>query len=227
MKSDTMQTEDKREQSDILRATHLLSSQYAPINNTSMTHQGSSRHVTKESNDLPKELPLLFLSRCMESLIRRMIDKKTVRDAYVRAEITSSLAHQIRALRVKRGWSQRDLADKLKTKQSFISKIENPSYGKISLNTLFDLSCAFDVGLDVKFVSLVSMVRDTFIAKYHLREIKTFEEEHKLISYYESLSNNGILDKSQPSMTFQIKISDTVSNIDKVFTGPSETTFSF
>jgi transcriptional regulator with XRE-family HTH domain len=135
----------------------------------------------------------VFLSKSMEKTILRMINSKSARDAYVRAEVSTFLAHQVRALRNQRGWSQKELAEKIKTKQSFISRIEDPSYGKISLKTLFDLSQAFDVGLQVKFISLVSMVKSTFFPKYSEKEVVPFDEESKLVSYYTSKTKDGML----------------------------------
>jgi ribosome-binding protein aMBF1 (putative translation factor) len=43
-----------------------------------------------------------------------MINSKSARDAYVRAEVSTFLAHQVRALRNQRGWSQKELAEKNK-----------------------------------------------------------------------------------------------------------------
>jgi transcriptional regulator with XRE-family HTH domain len=80
--------------------------------------------------------------------------KKGFRDAYVRSHLTHGLAHQIRALRNQRGWSQKDLAEKLGLKgQSAIARMEDPGYGRLSIATLLKLSSIFDVALSVRFVS--------------------------------------------------------------------------
>lgn len=69
-----------------------------------------------------------------------------------------TLARQIRALRKARGWSQKDLADLLETKQSRISEIEDEEYGALSLATLKDLARVFDVYLNVRFTSFTDLL---------------------------------------------------------------------
>lgn len=89
------------------------------------------------------------------------LHKKEFRDAYVRSHLTQGLPYQIRALRMQRGWSQQDLANKLGLKrQSAIARIEDPSYGKLSISTLLNLSSVFDVALNIKFVSFGKFLAD-------------------------------------------------------------------
>lgn len=93
--------------------------------------------------------------------IERLRDKE-FRSAYVRATIEHGLAHQIRALRTSRGWSQSDLAKKIGAKnQSAISRLEDPSYGRHSLMTIEKLADAFDVALLVKFVPFSRLLDET------------------------------------------------------------------
>lgn len=82
------------------------------------------------------------------------LKKKEFRDAFVRSHLTHGLAHQIRALRIQRNWTQEELAQKLGLKtQSAVARLENPSYGRLSIATLLKLSSVFDVALSVRFVS--------------------------------------------------------------------------
>lgn len=113
----------------------------------------------------------------MEKTFRRMAKSLDERNAYVTAEVTTALAHQIRALRIQRGMTQAELADRMGTKQHVISRLEDPSYGRLSLNTLLQLSRAFDTGLQVQFVPLVGMLRDTFHPSAEARLVPSFEEE--------------------------------------------------
>lgn len=93
--------------------------------------------------------------------IERLRDKE-FRSAYVRATIEHGLAHQIRALRTARGWSQADLAAKIGAKnQSAISRLEDPSYGRHSLMTIEKLADAFDVALLVKFAPFSRLLDET------------------------------------------------------------------
>lgn len=96
------------------------------------------------------------------------------RDAYTQAEITTALAHQIRAIRLQRGWSQADLAERMGTKQHVISRLEDPSYGRMSLQTLFQLCKAFETGLEVKFISFTQMLENTLQPDHASREVEAF-----------------------------------------------------
>ena len=113
----------------------------------------------------------------MEKTFRRMKSSLDERNAYVTAEITTALAHQIRALRIQRGLTQAELAKRMGTKQHVISRLEDPSYGRLSLNTLLQLSRAFDTGLQVQFVPFVGMLRDTFEPNADARLVPSFDEE--------------------------------------------------
>lgn len=113
----------------------------------------------------------------MEKTFRRMTKSLDERNAYVTAEVTTAVAHQIRALRIQRGMTQADLAERMGTKQHVISRLEDPSYGRLSLNTLLQLSRAFDTGLQVQFVPLVGMLQDTFQPNAEVRLVPSFEEE--------------------------------------------------
>lgn len=82
------------------------------------------------------------------------LQRKEFRDAFVRSHLTHGLAHQIRTLRTQRGWTQGELAAKLGLKQqSAVARLEDPSYGRLSIATLLKLSSVFDVALSVRFLS--------------------------------------------------------------------------
>lgn len=106
------------------------------------------------------------------------------RDAYVQAEVATALAHQIRAIRLQRGWSQAQLAQRMGTKQHVVSRLEDPGYGRCSLQTLFLLSRAFDTGLQVRFVSFVHMLKDSFKPRHAEREVLSFEDEAHTVGFY-------------------------------------------
>lgn len=82
------------------------------------------------------------------------LQRKEFRDAFVSSHLAHGLAHQIRALRTQRGWTQGELAARLGLKQqSAVARLEDPSYGRLSIATLLKLSSVFDVALSVRFLS--------------------------------------------------------------------------
>lgn len=85
--------------------------------------------------------------------LRRLFREKTYRKTYMDSFLNTSIAAQIRALREARGMSQKELAEKLGTRQSGVSALENVNYSSWSLTTLRKVADAFDVALVVKFVS--------------------------------------------------------------------------
>jgi transcriptional regulator with XRE-family HTH domain len=216
MKSGIKQIDAKHAQSDTLikPEERSLSSLSAHTKKTSTTRPTSLNQPTRESRDLNKDVPQQYLLKSMEKTFRRMVNSRTARDAYVRAEVTTALAHQIRAIRLQRGLSQHELAKKIKTTQTAISRLENPSYGRISLKTLLDLSFAFDTGLDVRFVSLVSMIKNTFIPKIGSREVFSFDDECSLVEFYSSSYSIGEPVKTLPCcQTLSVSYIDNLDNL--------------
>lgn len=84
--------------------------------------------------------------------LRNDFEDEEYRHGYVEAELATRLAVQIRRLREDRGWTQKKLAELAGTKQSAISKLEDPGYGRYSLSLLLELARVFDVAIDVAFV---------------------------------------------------------------------------
>lgn len=81
------------------------------------------------------------------------------RAAFVSALINSTIAYQIRGLRKKLDLDQADLGALTGMKQTAISRLENPDYGNLSVNTLKRIAKALDIGLVVRFAPYSEVVR--------------------------------------------------------------------
>jgi transcriptional regulator with XRE-family HTH domain len=75
-----------------------------------------------------------------------------VRQSTVESQIKIGVPFQLRAMRESREWTQEKLAEKLKTTQNTVSRLENPKTSRPTITTLLRIARAFDVGLLVRFV---------------------------------------------------------------------------
>lgn len=76
------------------------------------------------------------------------------RHAYAEEYLNTLVAFQIRTIREQRGWTQAQLGERCDGKaQGWISKLEDPDYGRFTMTTLRALARAFDCVLDVRFRS--------------------------------------------------------------------------
>ena len=84
--------------------------------------------------------------------VARMSDQE-YRHSFLNDMVKAWIAHQLRALREQRGLTQQDMGARCSKPQSTIARLENPDYGGCTVNTLLGLAGAFDVALEVRFVS--------------------------------------------------------------------------
>jgi len=86
------------------------------------------------------------------------LKSKKFRTAFLSSSVRYRLALQTRALRKSIFDSQKRLGEAMGKPANVISRLENPNYGKVTLQTLLDLASAFDVGLIVEFASFSDVV---------------------------------------------------------------------
>lgn len=111
-------------------------------------------------------------------LVGKLQDKE-YRDAYVRATLTHGLAHQIRVNREQRKLSQQSLAERCggKTTQVVISRLEDPAYGKFTLNSILKVASALDVAVLVRLVPYSKFLLETTDKSVFGLYAKSFFEE--------------------------------------------------
>ncbi|MFZ0494081.1 MAG: helix-turn-helix transcriptional regulator [Methylocella sp.] len=113
------------------------------------------------------------------NLSKRLFEKlksKSYREAYVAEHVRTGIAYQIRALRTQRGWSQKKLAEEMGKPQSVVSRLEDPDYGKVSVQTVLDGAAAFDVALLVQYVSFPEFLRRTRDVSPEALRVDSFDE---------------------------------------------------
>lgn len=80
------------------------------------------------------------------------------RRAFADANASIRISMQLRAMRIKRGLSQAELATAMGTSQSRISAIESCEYNIYSFSVLKRMATFFDVALYAEFVSFDDLV---------------------------------------------------------------------
>jgi transcriptional regulator with XRE-family HTH domain len=94
-----------------------------------------------------------------QELLNDLKDKE-YREAFVASHINNGISFQIKTMRENRNnMTQAELANLTGMKQTAISRLENPTYGHFTLNTLKNIASAFDVALMVKFVPFSELVK--------------------------------------------------------------------
>jgi transcriptional regulator with XRE-family HTH domain len=88
----------------------------------------------------------------MPALPAAAVGDKPARHEWMAATVSKSIADQIKALRIKHGLSQTDLAEALGTKQSVVSLWESGTYTGYTSGTLIRLAKFFDCALIIRFV---------------------------------------------------------------------------
>ena len=111
------------------------------------------------------------------TLVTARLRNKEYRQAYAEAAVEQGIAWQVRINRERRGLTQKQLADTIGTRQSSISRMEDPEYGAHSLQQLVKVAHSFDCALIVKFASYSTLARESrSLSEDHLYA-QSFSEE--------------------------------------------------
>ena len=102
---------------------------------------------------------------------------KHYRDLFVAEQISSGLPLKIRKLREAKFPSQKTFAQGLGKHQSWVSQLENPNYGKLTLTTLLEVASTLDVALEVDFVPFSRIIERSSHLSPEWFTVPSFEEE--------------------------------------------------
>jgi hypothetical protein len=91
--------------------------------------------------------------------IAQKLKDKLYRDSFVAARARRFLAHQMRAIRG--AMSQAEFGKLIDKPQSVVSRFEDPSYGKMTINSLLDIAAKVDRALVVQFVDWTQFLKMT------------------------------------------------------------------
>ena len=90
--------------------------------------------------------------RRFQDRLKEDLKNHEFKKAFDEQEVLSSLAIQIAKMRHRKGLSQKELAERLKTTQQTVSRLEDPDNKSYSLSTLIKLARAFHKELEVRFI---------------------------------------------------------------------------
>jgi transcriptional regulator with XRE-family HTH domain len=94
--------------------------------------------------------------------IGKKLSSHGYRNAMSKAHFNLRIRVQIRNMRMARGWTQAELAEKIGTKQSVISRLEGCHTDKpLNTDTLFRIAQVFDVAFFASFVDFPKFIRET------------------------------------------------------------------
>lgn len=99
------------------------------------------------------------------------------RSAYMEATVEQDIAWQIKINRERRGLSQADLGGMIETKQSAISRLEDPSYGSHSIPMLVKIANAFDCALLVKLIPFTRLAQESKDVTEDALYVQGYDEE--------------------------------------------------
>jgi len=120
---------------------------------------------------------VLALSKIIWTRLWEKLQRREYRHAYLAEHVRGGIAYQIRALRDQRKWNQGELSKRLNKPQSVVCRLEDPNYGKVTVQTLLEVANVFDVALEVRFVPYSSFVLNTRDVSSSAMHVASFDDE--------------------------------------------------
>jgi transcriptional regulator with XRE-family HTH domain len=115
-------------------------------------------------------------SKAREQLLAKL-DNKEYRDAFIAEQIFTRLPMKIRFLRDSQELTQKQLGDRAGIAQTWVSKLEDPNYGKLTISTLLKVASALDVGLQIDFVPFSRVLNDAVRLSRESFVVPTFGDD--------------------------------------------------
>lgn len=156
----------------------------------------------------------------------KKLQNKSFRHAFLASNTRRGIAYQLRAMRGKR--TQGQIGKLLGKPQNVVSRLEDPRYGKVSVQTLIEVANAYDVALLVKFVSYGRLVAETENLSHEALNPFSYEAESKLVEsdlrrvYQQDLQLTKLESPASDSQQYSRRRSDAAvtnqeSNVAKVY----------
>lgn len=152
------------------------------INALPQASQGwSSAIQTGIPERTPVFQPVVLLQLYPAIVVRQDWLDDEYREAYMEASVEQNIAWQIKFNRQNRNIDQNQLAKLIGTKQSAISRMEDPSYGRLNLKSIIKIAHAFKCAVSVKLISYSELAEQTQLFNKESVIVKSFDEELQLI----------------------------------------------
>jgi transcriptional regulator with XRE-family HTH domain len=116
------------------------------------------------------------MSEYRETLKEEFRDKE-YREAYADDFLNTKIATQIRAIRERRGLTQKELGEKIGTKQEGVSRLENVNHASWNIATLKKIAFALDGRLNVSIETYGSLLDEAETFSRESLERPSFEQD--------------------------------------------------
>jgi transcriptional regulator with XRE-family HTH domain len=120
-------------------------------------------------------------------LLANLRSDKTYRDAFVEERIFARLPLKLKNMRGQ--MTQNEMAKATGKAQTWISKLEDPNYGRFTIATLLELAHFHDVGLEIDFVPFSRLLDE--VVNPNVRRVPSFAEEMRESSQSDDLFDRG------------------------------------